>query len=262
MIVQSADDGLMLFRQTDHALLSGAFAVAWGNDVVPRPAHFEQTVVAAARHDDGWAHWELAPKLRDDGDPVDFIRVPVADHVPLYKRGIDLVEQEGNYAGLLASLHGQRLYTRPFHPGMDPRIEHLKAGDLEIAQAYVDGEDARQRRLIEALGEEVRDDADEGWRLLQVWDRMSLFACMQPMESGAEQAFPFFATANGDAQITATVKERNVVALDPYPFAEPEAEFDIAYVQTSRSKWSDEETFRREFRAARRGTLRFRCVPR
>lgn len=262
MIVQSAGDGLMFFRQTDHALLSGAFSMAWGNGVVPKPSRFEQTVVAAARHDDGWAQWELAPKLREDGDPVDFIRVPVADHVPLYKRGIDLVAEEGDYAGLLASLHGQRLYTRPFHPGMDPRIQHLKGADLEIAQAYVDGEEARQQRLIASLGDEVRSDAEEGWRLLQVWDRMSLFACMQPLEPGAKQTFPSFTTVDGEAQITATVKESNVVALDPYPFAEPEAEFDIAYVRTSRSKWPDEPTFRREFRAAERGTLRFRAAAR
>jgi hypothetical protein len=259
MILQERDGALLLFRQTDHALLSGAFATAWGNDRIPAPVRPEETLVAAARHDDGWAEWELAPKLRADGEPVDFIRVPVSDHVPLYKRGIDLVCAEGDYAGLLASLHGERLYTRPFHPGMDPRIEHLRGDDLEVAQEYVEGERSRQNRLIERLGEDVREDANEGWRLLQVWDRLSLLVCMQPLREGTEQTFPPIASVDGDVRITARATSEGELALDPYPFAEDGVVFDIVVTRTERKRWPDEAAFRREFRAATHDTLRFRC---
>ena len=98
MIVQPDGDGLRLFRQTDHALLSGSFAAAWGNDRIPPPPRRDQTLIAASRHDDGWSEWELAPKLGADGEPIDFIRVPVSDHAPLYKRGADLVEAEDAFA--------------------------------------------------------------------------------------------------------------------------------------------------------------------
>jgi hypothetical protein len=259
MIVQERDGCLMLFRQTDHALLSGEFAAAWGNDSIPAPAHREQTLIAASRHDDGWAEWELEPKLRPDGDPVDFIRVPVADHVTLYKRGIDLVESEDDYAGLVASLHGERLYTRPFYPGMDPRFEHLMDEDLERAKRYIEGERRRQQRLVGALGEEALTDAEEGWRLLQVWDRLSLLVCMNPIREGMEQTFPPAASKDGDVRIVARGAEEGVLTLDPYPFATEPAEFDISYVSTTRKNWPDEESYRRDFRVARSATLVFRC---
>ncbi len=261
MIVQERNGELLLFRQTDHALLSGAFATAWGNDVIPPPAHRDQTLIAAARHDDGWAEWELAPKLREDGEPVDFIRVPVVDHVPLYQRGIDLVEQEDDYAGLLASLHGERLYTRPFHPGMDPRIEHLRNTDRDLAKTYVDGERARQARLIGKLGDRVVADAEEGWRLLQVWDRLSLLVCMNRVGPDTSQTFRAVASVNGDVEITARGIEDGVLAFDPYPFTDGDVAFDVAFTRTGRKSWPDEASFRRDFRSAAHETLAFRCVP-
>jgi hypothetical protein len=260
MILQERHGQLLFFRQTDHALLSGAFATAWGNDEVSAPARREQTLVAASRHDDGWAEWELEPKLRDDGQPVDFIRVPVCDHVPLYKRGIDLVEHENPYAGLVASLHGQRLYTRPFHPGMDPRIEHLKGADLDLARAYVDGEHERQMRLTEELGSDVGTDAEEDWRRLQVWDRLSLLVCMNPITAAVDQTLPAIASNHGDVRITARGTSDGVLTLDPYPFTDDGAEFDIVLTRTARTSWPDEASFRRDFRAGAHETLGFRCV--
>jgi hypothetical protein len=260
LIVQERDGGLLLFRQTDHALLSGEFATAWGNDRVPPPPRREETLIAASRHDDGWAEWELAPKLRPDGQPVDFIRIPVCDHVPLYKRGIDLVAEEDAYAGLVASLHGERLYTRPFHPGMDPRIEHLKDDDLALATSYVENEHTRQKKLLGEVGEDASAETEEGWRLLQVWDRLSLLVCMNPVREGVEQKMPAIATANGDVHVIAHGAGDGVLALDPYPFTEPDIEFDVAYVSTPLKKWADERSFRRDFRNAKRETLRFRCV--
>lgn len=260
MILQERDGELLFFRQTDHALLSGQFARAWGNDRIPPLRRFDETVVAAARHDDGWAEWELAPKLRPDGEPVDFIRVPVCDHVPLYRRGIDLVEQEGAFAGLLASLHGERLYTRPFHPGMDPRIDHLKGSDLLMARTYVEGERSRQTRLLAVLDGDAEADAEEGWRLLQVWDRMSLLVCMSPVSEELKGSFPAIASSDGDVTIEALGVADGVVQLDPYPFSSPDIEFDLTYVHTAQTRWEDEASFRRDFRTAPHATLRFRCV--
>jgi hypothetical protein len=262
MIIQQRDGELLLFRQTDHALLSGEFAAAWGSDDIPAPARPQETQVAAARHDDGWAEWELAPKLRPDGDPVDFIRVPVSDHVPLYKRGIDLVEQENDYAGLLASLHGQRLYTRPFHPGMDPRIEHLNGPDLDLARAYVDGETERQERLIATLGPDVVPIADETWRLLQVWDRLSLLVCMNELKTGVEMKLPPIASENGcDVNLVARATDAGDVTIDPYPFATAPISFDISYIRTNRTKWDSEAEYREAYRTSPREVLRFSCSP-
>ncbi len=261
MILQDDGDGLLLFRQTDHALLSGAFATAWGNDRIPVPPRRERTLIAASRHDDGWAEWELAPKLRPDGEPVDFIRVPASDHAPLYKRGVDLVEVEDEFAGLVVSLHFDRLYTRPFHPGMDPRIEHLKDEALEHAQRHVAGERERQSKLLAAMDDSAERDADECWRLLQVWDRLSLLVCMNRIGPSVEQKLPQIASVDGDVQIVAKGTEDGDIVVDPYPFAAAGVRFDITYTRTATKRWPDEASYRTDFRTALHGTLTFRCIP-
>jgi hypothetical protein len=260
MIVQTDGDGLLLFRQTDHALLSGAFATAWGNDRTPAPPRREQTLIAASRHDDGWAEWELSPKLRPDGEPIDFIRVPVSDHAPLYKRGVDLAEAEDPFAGLVVSLHFDRLYTRPFHPGMDPRIDHLKDDALELAQQHVAGERERQAKLLASMDDAAQRDADECWRLLQVWDRLSLLVCMNRIDRSVEQTLPPIASRDGDVQLVARGTDDGDLLVDPYPFAEDPALFDITFVRTPTSRWPDHVSYRRDVRAAPHGMLAFRCL--
>jgi hypothetical protein len=52
-----------------------------------------------------------------------------------------------------------------------------------------------------------------------------------------------------------------VVALDPYPFGEEGAAFDLTFVRTKQTRWEDEASFRRDFRVAPHDTLRFTCVP-
>lgn len=271
MIVQEREDGLWLFRQTDHALLSGAFAAAWGSDALPRPARPVPTVVAAARHDDGWAHWELAPRLREDGQPVDFIRIPVEQHVALYRRGIDLVQEEDPFAGLVASMHGERLYTRPFHPGLDPRLGHLEGRDRELAEDYVKHEHERQTLLAEAVVDmaggpmssgDVAADAEEAWRLLQVWDRLSLFVCMNALGSGASQPLPAVRGADGeDIGIEVRTTSEDRIELDPYPFGEQPATFEIHVLRTYRRSWDDEVAYREAVRTARKETLAFQAHP-
>lgn len=261
MIVQEiSDGGLLLFRQTDHALLSGAFAAAWGNDTIPAPARRPSVLVAASRHDDGWAEWELAPRTGPGGAPIDFIHIPIDEHVALYKRGIDLVENEDAYAGLVASMHGERLYTRPFFPGMDPRIQHLVGRNLELATAYVEGEHKRQERLLGEVGDGGVDvDAEETWRLLQVWDRLSLLVCMHSLQDTFEQTLPPIATPNGDVQIVARGSGDGGVVLDPYPFAAEPATFTIEAFRTPDRTWTDDIAYRSAFRTAERVLVSFAC---
>lgn len=256
MILQEAGGGLLLFRQTDHALLSAAFATAWGGGVIPAPTNRASTLVAAARHDDGWAEWELEPRADADGRPVDFIHIPVADHTALYRRGIDLVEREDPYAGLLVSMHGERLYTRPFEPGMDPRIERLSGDDLLLAKDYVEHEQSRQRRIA---GGDPDREAEEGWRLLQVWDRLSLLVCMQPLREGTSRTLPPVASTNGDVNIEARANDAGELTLDPYPFDTDPVEFTVAATFTSSKTWDGEVAFRREFRVGEHRVLTFTC---
>jgi hypothetical protein len=129
-----------------------------------------------------------------------------------------------------------------------------------LATSYVEGERSRQQRLLGVLGDAAASDAEEDWRRLQVWDRMSLLVCMSPIREGTEMTFPPIATAVGDGQIAAAGVGERVLSLDPYPFASEGAAFDITFVLTRRNTWDDEAAFREDFRTAPHDTLRFTCV--
>lgn len=262
MIVQEVSGGLRLIRQTDHALLSGAFADAWGSDALPRPPRTDATVAAAARHDDGWADWELAPTLDADGRPVDFIRVPRDEHVDLYRRGIDLVCREDPFAGLVVCLHGERLYTRPFTPDGDPLIARLEGPDRDLAEGFVAGERERRSRLLAELDPGAEADAEEAWRLVQVWDRLSLFVCMRELEEGDDWTMPPIRASEGnDARIHARAGDDSTLALDPYPFSRTPASFEVESFEMAGERWGSNAAFRRAFRTAPRRLLTFTFRP-
>ena len=63
VIVRDAGDAWQVVMQTDHADLSGAIATAWAD----RGPRHDSVVVAARRHDDGWAVWERSPLVDHTG---------------------------------------------------------------------------------------------------------------------------------------------------------------------------------------------------
>lgn len=263
MILQETADGLRLIRQTDHALLSGVLADAWGSEALPAPPRPEETIAAAARHDDGWAEWELAPTIRDDGRPVDFLSVPREEHVALYRSGIDLVCREDPFAGLVVSLHGERLYTRPFTPGGDPLLDRLEGADRELAEGFVAGERARQERLLAEVTPQAEPDAEEAWRLVQVWDRLSLFVCMRQLSTGDDWTMPPVRGSDGsDIEIDTRAEDATTVSLDPYPFAIEPLEAELEVFDVAGERWESAAAFRRAFRTAPRRILRFTFRPR
>lgn len=262
MIVQETADGLRLIRQTDHALLSGAFADAWGSEALPPPPRTDATVAAAARHDDGWADWELSPTVDGDGRPVDFIGIPREEHVDLYRRGIDLVCSEDAFAGLVVCLHGERLYTRPFTPDGTPLIERLEGADRDLAEGFVAGERERRSRLLGELGPDTESETEEAWRLVQVWDRLSLFVCMRELGEGDDWTMPPVLGPDGaDVEIHAEAKGPNTVSLDPYPFRLAPASFELEAFEMAGDRWESEVAFRRAFRTAPRRILEFTFRP-
>ena len=111
MILQDHGDHLVVIRQTDHATLAGFFAREWGNEVFIRPEPFDSFRLAAAEHDNGWSEWELNPTIDPATfSPYTFMSIPTAEHIEIYKRGIDRIVQEDRYAALLAAVHAAGLY--------------------------------------------------------------------------------------------------------------------------------------------------------
>ena len=173
MIVRDTGDAWQVVLQTDHADLSGAFARAWAEQ---GPGH-ESLVIAAERHDDGWAVWEQAPRVGDDGKPVNFLDVDVRSHLAFYRAGIAAIAEQDAEAGTLVAMHGAGIYRQRY--GLDPGLALTRAPEVqELVDAFVAEQEA-------TFGGEPGDRQGD-YALLQVYDRLSLYFCMRDVEAGEE----------------------------------------------------------------------------
>jgi uncharacterized protein DUF3891 len=169
MIVRDLGDSWQVVLQTDHADLSAAFARAWRTPLSP------SLVVAAERHDDGWAVWEQAPRTDADGKPITFLEVDVRSHLAFYRAGIAAITEQDEDAGLLVSMHGAGIYRERY--GLDPGLGLARAAE---AQDEVDAFVAEQEAKFGGEPSDRRGD----YELLQLFDRLSLYFCMRDVESG------------------------------------------------------------------------------
>jgi hypothetical protein len=169
VIVRDLGDAWQVVLQTDHADLSAAFARAWRAPLSP------SLVVAAERHDDGWAVWEQAPRIDGAGKPVTFLEVDVPSHLAFYRAGIAAITEQDPDAGLLVSMHGAGIYRQRY--GLDPGLGLARAAEArDEVDAFVAEQEAK-------FGGEP-GDRREDYELLQLFDRLSRSYCMRDLEAG------------------------------------------------------------------------------
>jgi hypothetical protein len=203
VIVRDAGDAWQVVMQTDHADLSAAFARAWATPISP------SLVVAAERHDDGWAVWEQAPRVDEAGKPLNFLEVDVRSHLAFYRAGIAAIAEQDPEAGLLVSMHGAGIYRERY--GLDPGLGLARAAEVQDeVDAFVAEQEAK---FGGEPGARQRD-----YELLQLFDRLSLYFCMRDVEAGetAEvQGYRLEPLAPWQVRMT------------PYPFRESPSRFSL-----------------------------------
>ena len=252
MIVRDRGDSWQLVLQPDHADLAAQFARAWGNeDGFAAPTPLAPVVVASARHDDGWAVWERAPSLDREGiAPRNFLDVEVPSHLAFYRAMIAAVLDQDPYAGLLVSMHGAGIYRGRY--GTQPSLKLTFADEVrDQVEAFV----AEQEELSARLVAELRVPDDERWtnyRLLQVYDRLSLYFCLRDLEAGEPDTLEPVPCDYQGNEATVTLEPAGPwrVTLNPYPFAESPATFRLVRRLLPKGGGRDDEGFRREFAAA------------
>ena len=137
MIVRDQGESWQIVLQTDHADLAGALSEAWAD----RGARHESLVVAARRHDDGWAVWERSPLVDGGGAPVAFLDVHVPAHLAFYRAGIAAITDEDPYAGLLVSMHGAGIYRQRY--GTDTGLSLSRAAEVQpLVDAFVEEQES------------------------------------------------------------------------------------------------------------------------
>lgn len=207
MIVRDAGAAWQVVLQPEHAELSEQVALAWAD----RGPRHDAVVLAARRHDDGWAVWERSPLVDADGRPVAFLDVSVPAHLAFYRAGIAAIADEDPYAGLLVSMHGAGIYRQRY--GADPGLALSRAAEVQaLVDAFVTEQEAGYAARTAAAG--VDDElrwAD--YHRLQWYDRFSLAFCLRDWDEPGEAfdlgAFRFEPLGPWRAR------------LDPYPFTAP-----------------------------------------
>ena len=233
MIVRDQGESWQIVLQTDHADLSGAFADAW----VDRGARHASVIIAARRHDDGWAVWERSPLVDAGGAPIAFLDVHVPAHLSFYRAGIAAITDEDPYAGLLVSMHGAGIYRQRY--GSDTGLSLSRAAEVQpLVDAFVEEQESGQAARTQAVG--VADElrwAD--YYRLQWYDRFSLAFCMR--EWDRPDGAPF---AVGEYTFSPLGPWRAQVA--PYPFAEQPLRFGLVRRVLPKRRWTQPD-FRRDF---------------
>lgn len=235
MLVADGPDAYRLVTQPEHADQVGRIAEAWGGEGFETADPETPAVMAAYLHDAGWWEYDLGPHLGPGGRPVDLLETDRESWTSFYESGIDWVADRDRYAGLLASLHGAGVRRERY--GTQPEMPDYTA---EFG-SFVDREEHRQRGLLSWLTEHrplLVDDADHdalealhrsgsyggesrlwrNYRLLQAWDRLSLYCCTRwtPVEAtiGPVPVGP----DTPDTTLTLTPLDGQHIQVDPFPF--------------------------------------------
>ncbi|MCW2997265.1 MAG: hypothetical protein JWN65_814 [Solirubrobacterales bacterium] len=254
MIVRDIGDAWQVVLQTDHAALSGDFARAWGNERFDTPRPLGTVATAAARHDDGWAIWERAPSVlaTDEGviRPRNFLDVQIRSHLAFYRAQIAAVGDENAHAGLLISMHGCGIYNGRY--GTDPGLKLTFApADRRAVDGFVNEQEQRREELVDELAL-TEDELWTNYRLVQIYDRLSLHFCMKDMEAGESATLAPVPVTYGGEETEMRIEPDGPwrVRLDPYPFGDAPVTFPLLRRVIAKEAWADNDTFREAFFAA------------
>jgi hypothetical protein len=264
MIVSPCDGSLQLIRQTDHAALSGVLAEYWGNATFHQPEPYAPVVLAAALHDNGWQEWEEEPKVNPATHlPYQFTELPVAEHLAFYFTGVQRVVARDRYAGLLVNMHCAGLYKQRY--GIDPSlpVKQFAPEEQRVVQQFLDRLEAQQRQLCQELREtglpSGYTDQSTLWanyKLLQVYDRLSLFLCLRPLQARGLGPAPVDYQGR-EVELALQPAGERVLTIAPYPFRENPLRVTVESRLIPKKSYPDDTEFREALAGAEGRSLTF-----
>ena len=247
MIIQEQGDQFVVIRQTDHATLAGFFARELGNENFARPEPNDSFRMASAEHDNGWTEWELNPLIDfATFTPYTFMSIPTAQHIEIYKRGIDRVVQADQYAGLLTTMHVAGLYdrARATIPGFSAK--YVRSSETQIVAEFIQRLRLQQLRLKVDLRADTarKDSVDEkslqiNLQRLDALDRLSLYFCLPPQEDATIDAVPVDEYGR-EVDWELRPQADGAVTLSPYPFRRDPLDISILARRIPKRRYADD----------------------
>lgn len=235
MIVQSAPAGdrHLVIAMAEHTEFAARVARVFGNDRFAPVEPRAEMLDVIGNHDCGWAELDAAPGLDSEtGLPYNLTRTPFAEIIKTSTLSPERNEARHAYCGLISSMHSWGLYNGRY--GMSDRIllDILSESDRPAAEAMLEGEIERQRRLKTLLAGNPEtagwvEDAHlfQNYKQLQFFDTLALYF---HMTGAAERTSTVFShvpmSADEDTSVALTPLGDGVgdgaYAFDPFPFAE------------------------------------------
>lgn len=283
MIRREWNGQLLLITQTAHAQLAGKLAGQWGNDEFLSPEPRLEVILATSQHDNGWEEWERAPQLNPQkGLPYHFTEMPIPEHLRIWRDSVERMRKQNAYAALLVSLHGAALYAHDLDPSRDSPdareqvreflSEQLKVQQelrWELEQAYPpppprivveddDDEDEPSPSREELYHQWISEPhVNLNFRLLQVWDWLSLVLCCFPLTERVIPQVPRNDDPASWVEMKLIPRGENAFTLDPYPFRAAQFRLTVSGRLLPSETFETQEKFLSAYRAAPAQQLTF-----
>jgi hypothetical protein len=246
VIVQRRHGGLRLFRQHDHALLSGELALAW-HVAQDEPAVSDVLVLATSLHDLAWRRLDAEPRWNaETGRPHDFLDFPRDTKFRSAAQGIARVARLHPYAAALVSLHYATFAGAPAW--------------------FVRKEAERRRRILGWLGNRApapeRVDLDLAY--LRLFDVLSLHACLTPPGAVGTSA-PSWLTGSyatpGGGRVDARWLDPSTLAVAPFRFGDAPLPLQLPFRDVEGQRFDGAEQLGEAWHRGARRRWRLRLVP-
>ena len=279
MVVAEGPNEYILYMQNDHGDLAGQFAAHWGNDTFAQLKPRDSMVFVAEAHDNGWWYWDINPEVDDQGVPITFRRTPRARLYEFIDKGIDNIMEKDLYAGLIASIHHAGLPQHRYGtlPAVPRRQDEHTTKFISRREPFNQDMISKVASMKEYDGANSSDFIWFNFRMMQVFDRLSLFFCCNydlekatASESQTQQdkdygrAF-YRSTINAtpvrfgqeDIELTLTPADKTRLVVDPYPFDESPLKVTVRGRRLPRRPYRTQEEFRDVYRRQPRETFEF-----
>lgn len=274
MIVAEGPKEYRLITQNDHGDLAGQFAAHWGNDTFARLNPYQSMVLAAEAHDNGWWNWDINPSVDESGVPLAFTQTPRETRSNFYGKGIDGVVDKDLYAGLIVSMHGVGLPQQRYGT-----LETMSKRADEYSLKFIAEREPTHKVMMEQVarmeqyaGVNTPEQIWFNYRMMQVFDRLSLFFCanfdiVSVPVTGAHSAGkgyygPWikptpvrFGLEDGEVRLRAV--DKTAVVAEPYPFDQSPLKVAVRARLTPRRAYKNQDEFREIYGKAPREVFEF-----
>ena len=279
MIITEGAKEYRLITQNDHADMAGQFAAYWGNNKFARLNPYQSMVLAAEAHDNGWWDWDIHPSVDEQGIPITFTRTPRERRSYFYGKGIDNVVERDLYAGLIVSMHGVGLPLQRYRtmPSMANRQDEYSLKFIAEREPTHKVMMEKVGRMEQYAGANTQDYIWFNYRMMQVFDRLSLFFCANfDIESVAEngahspEGKAYYGPSikptpirfgEEDGELRFRVLSKTKAQVDPFPFSHSPLKVGVRGRLIPRKVYKSQEEFRAVYGQTPRELFEFTLVP-